>query len=458
MTATRSHFVRLAASTAAIATLLAGCSMGGGDRPSRHAAQTLPGQSGKAIVKAEAAVAANPRSAAARAALGAAYLSAGRFASAAQTYDDAIALGDERVATVLGLALAETALGNGDAARELLRQWKDLIPASDLGLAYALAGETGRGVEIIGEALRAGDGSAKTRQNLAFAYALDGRWREARLMVAQDLPADQVDYRISDWARMAKPEDVQLRVAHLLGTVPSEDPGQPVELALVVEGATAELAAAPEPAAPTEAPPVAPVQQAEAELPATAPSPAAPAPTLAATAAIEGPAMTSQPVVQPIRVASLDKVPMALVRTATAASPTALPAAKPRKVGNYVSPAKAIAQPGRRAVAAPAPAPKVAAGGGTHWIQLGSYTNPSVAGDGWRKFVARTPGLKPYRAVTTTATVNGQQVWRVAATGFVSLEHATRMCRSVRARGGACLVKRAESTPAGGRAFASLRK
>jgi Flp pilus assembly protein TadD len=448
MTGTRSNFARLAASTAAVAVLLSGCSMGGGmDRPTRYAAKTMSGKPDKAVAKAEAVVSARPRDAAARAALGAAYLSAGRFASAAQTYDDAIALGDESVATVLGLALSETALGHGDAARELLRQWQDLIPAGDLGLAYALAGETARGVQILDQAVRAGDQSAKTRQNLAYAYALDGRWREARLMVAQDLPADQIDFRISDWARIGRPDDAPLRVAHLLGTTVAQDPGQPVELAL---GDTpSQLAQGQDMAAPAvaEPAPMAPVREAAAELPATT---AAPPPMFAAAPApaAPGPAMTSAPMIQPVRVATLERAPMGMLR----ASMTA----KPRKVGQFVSSPKRAPNPGRKTVTA---APRVAADGGSHWLQLGSYTDPAVAKEGWRKFIARNPGLKPYRAVTTTATVNGQQVWRVAASGFVSHQDADTMCRSVKARGGACLVKRAERAPAsGGKAFASLRK
>src|SRR5687768_14589391 len=168
MTGNRTHFFRLAASTALAATLLGGCALGGGERPSGYAAKPLSGKAGKGVMQAEQVVLANPRDAAARAALGAAYLDAGRFASAVQAYDDALELGDESVPTVLGLALAETAQGNNQAALQLLSDWRDLIPAGDLGLALALAGDTARGVSVLKEALRAGENSPKTRQNFAF--------------------------------------------------------------------------------------------------------------------------------------------------------------------------------------------------------------------------------------------------------------------------------------------------
>jgi tetratricopeptide (TPR) repeat protein len=441
MTGTRTKLAKLAASSAMIAVLLSGCSMNGsGDRPSGFAAKPLSGTGNKAVDKAERAVAANPRDAAARAVLGAAYLDAGRFASAVQSYDDALDLGDESVATVLGLALAETAQGNYESARELLRDWRDVIPASDLGLAYALAGDTARGVEILGAALRAGENTPKLRQNLAFAFALDGHWREARLMAMQDIPAGQIDARISEWAQLGRSEDARARVAHLLGVTPAADAGQPQALALanfpsveqLAMEAQTQFAAAPA-VAPVETAPVAPpVQQAALELPVAAP--------------------VAAPVAPPIMLASIERAPVGIVRdTPALVVTTPVPASrpsvsvKPRAVGKFVAEAHAAVKPGKgRGLAAMAPAPKVVAGG-SHWVQLGSYTDAAVAKDGWRKFVGRTPGLKPYRQVTTTATVDGAQVWRVAAAGFASYADAARMCAAVKARGGACLVKRAES-------------
>lgn len=455
MTGTRTTILKLASTVAIATALISGCASDGSARPSGYASKPLKGEGNKAVAKAERAVQAAPRDAAARAALGSAYLAAGRFASAAQTFDDALNLGDESAATVLGLALAETARGNSAAAVELLHDWRDAIPAGDLGLAYALAGETARGVQVLSDALRDGDASAKTRQNLAYAYALDGRWREARVMVAQDVPADQVDVRMRGWLSMNRPEYVSMRVANLLGATPSADSGQPQALALANFPGNSELAAeapaqtvaavetAMAPALPVAqefAPAPAPVIQAQAELPAMA-------------------APAAAPVAQPITLAALDRAPTGVANDApwfaTISNPArATGSVQRRVVGNhyrtkFVSEPRNIAQPGKGKGLSAITAIARTVSGGSHWLQLGSYTNPAIAKDGWGKFTRRTPALKGYKAVTTTATVNNVPVWRIAATGFGSYADASRMCAAVKSHGGACLVKRAEIQGAG---------
>ena len=447
MTGTRTTILKLASTVAIATALISGCASDGSARPSGYAAKPLKGEGNKAVAKAERAVQASPRDAAARAALGSAYLAAGRFASAAQSFDDALNLGDETAATVLGLALAETARGNNAAAVELLHDWRDAIPAGDLGLAYALAGETARGVQVLTGAIRDGDASAKTRQNLAYAYALDGHWREARVMVAQDVAADQVDGRMREWLSMNRPEYITTRVAHLLGVTPAADSGQPQALALANFPDNSQLAAealpqtvaAVETAAPV-VPEAAPVIQAQAELPAMAVSGAA-------------------PVAQPVTLAALDRAPAGVSNDAPAFATISAPtrsggSVQPRIVGKtmrtkFVSDPRNLAQPGKGKGLSAITAIANAVSGGSHWLQLGSYTNPAIAKDGWGKFTRRTPALKGYKAVTTTATVNNVPVWRIAATGFGSYADASKMCATVKSRGGACLVKRAEIRGAG---------
>ena len=204
----------------------------------------------KGVASAERAVERSPQNASLRAGLGLAYLQAGRFTSATSAFDDAMRLGDNSPRTALSLALAKVGAGRGREAVAILDDWRDSIPASDLGLALALAGESTRGVAILTDALRSGQNNAKLRQNLAYAYALDGRWREARTMMAQDVAADEIDRRISDWAMQGRPEDAQKRVASLLGAPVRNDPGLPQNLALTdtsgVEQLAAEATAAPQ--------------------------------------------------------------------------------------------------------------------------------------------------------------------------------------------------------------------
>lgn len=469
MTTNRTALARLAASTALAATLIAGCTAAVLAKPVNYASKAeaalAKGQTAKGVALAEQAVRANPRDGTTRALLGAAYLKAGRFVSATEAYDAALELGDESVPTVLGLALAETAQGNGAAALELLNDWRDVVPASDLGLAYALAGNAPRGVAVLTDALRSGDTTVKLRQNLAFAYALAGKWREARVMLAQDVPADKINDRIGLWAQLAVPGADRSRVAHLLGVPVVGDSGQPIELALAnfpsaealalvaappaVPEAVVSEAAAPVEVAAVEVAPVevaaveeavvvaAAVWAAAIEPAPMAREPDAPAPMRFAlleqpsmNVASDSPTFISAPVVQ-----AFTALP-APIRSAQVRPVTAMP---PRIVGKFVPHGAGAARPGKGgALTAPKPVGPVL--GGSHWVQLGSYQSPTIARDGWRKFTARTPALKPYKVTTTTATVRGTPVWRVAATGFASYGDAFTMCRTVKGRGGACLV------------------
>ncbi len=227
----------LAVTTAMTAALLTGCTTASAPAAnvsaSRAEAAIAEGKSSQAVAHAEAAVLAEPHNAGYRATLGAAYLDAGRFASAATSFDDAIQLGDNSPRTALSLALALTGQGKYREAAALLNKWEGEIATADLGLALALAGQADRGIHLMSNAIRGGENTPKMRQNLAYAYALAGRWREARLMAQQDVPPDKVGDRMQEWAMMARPEAWQERVAALLD-VPAgvSDSGQPLQLAL----------------------------------------------------------------------------------------------------------------------------------------------------------------------------------------------------------------------------------
>ena len=259
-----------------------------------------------AIDNAEKAVLADPRNSAYRVLLGNAYLKAGRFESARQAYDEAMDLGEDSSRTALSLALADIALGRHGEALDTLASYRDSLPASDYGLALALAGQPQQGAQVLGQALRGGENTAKVRQNLALAYALAGQWREARAMAAQDVPADQLGDRMEQWALMGYSERTRDRVATLLGVPLRGDTGQPQALALAnfpaAEQLAAEAATRAEPAA--AAPALA--EAAVKELPATDTSTPAPALADASSqsqqaqlALIDVPA--SQPYVRPDR-------------------------------------------------------------------------------------------------------------------------------------------------------------
>jgi Flp pilus assembly protein TadD/cell division protein FtsN len=437
----RTH--RLIAATALAGSLLAGCStMASAPRADASAgkaqAALARGDHSAAITNAEAAVAADPRNATWRATLGAAYLQAGRFASAATSYDDAMKLGDSSPRTALSLALAQMGQGKMRDAAALLNDWEDEIATADLGLALALVGQPERGIHLMGNAIRNGENTAKMRQNLAYAYALGGRWREARLMAQQDVPADKVGERIQQWAELAVPEAWHLRIAHML-QVPAgaRDAGQPTQLALANSPATEQLVA--EAAALSQPEPM--VQQAEL-------------PPLAAAGA-ELPALhAAQPATRPAAAPSLAVADLAAPAPAQPASFVEA-FATPAPSGGSIA---AVVQDAIRFARSPAvqaapvrhgAKPPVAAAtqrtAGTHLVQLGSFASEQGARRAWGIYVKNHPELAGHQMVISQAVVNGKNFWRVAAGGFNRQESAAT-CGRVKARGAGCLAYAANRT------------
>ncbi|HKR93658.1 tetratricopeptide repeat protein, partial [Novosphingobium sp.] len=225
----------LAVCSAMALALLTGCAgqagLASAGRPAASGEQPAA-MADRVIAKAEDRVARSPRNAAARVELAQAYLAVGRFSAAATTFEDAVALGESSPRLGLNQALAYIGSGRNDEALKVLDRWRNQIAASDLGLALALAGQSDQGVAVLSDALRGGDNTAKIRQNLAYAYALDGRWTEARVIASQDVPADQLDARMSEWASRGQSEQYRTRIAGLLGVPVGPDAGQPAELAL----------------------------------------------------------------------------------------------------------------------------------------------------------------------------------------------------------------------------------
>ena len=263
---------KLAASALVLSTTMIGCSMSGtAERPgavsdgqSAKMAAVAANRASKALGKkqidravalAEAAVEAQPRDAGYRMLLGQVYLSAGRFQSAQQSFADTLTLDPEREKAALNLALTQIALGKPDAAKSTLSDYRDKLPAADFGLAIALAGDAEEAVRVLEFATRAPDANATTRQNLALAYALAGKWNNARVMAVQDLTAEDADARITQWAQFARPGGAPSQVAALLGTQPNADAGQPTRLALAPMASPVQAAAAE-----VDIPPVAPAE------------------------------------------------------------------------------------------------------------------------------------------------------------------------------------------------------
>lgn len=455
--------IGLALSTALVSMAITGCASTGATVASKSFEKAqhdlAKGKTGGAITNAEAAVQADPRNAGYRSVLGAAYLEAGRFQSAATSFNDAMVLGNTDARTVLSYALAETAVGNNAVALATLKQYRDAIDPADLGLAYALAGEPARGVHVLSNALRGGANNAKVRQNLAYSYALQGNWRAARLMAAEDVPANQINDRIAEWASQVGPQNQQARVAKLLSVTPVADRGQPTRLALNSGPSMDDMQ----------------IKQARnasytpsGELaPVTAKAPAmAKAPTSGAK--VGAPKIASMPVIaqaktkaeagaqrQPVRFAAAFGAPQAKAKPApvSKAAPAAA-SSQPRIIARPVIQSLPMGysetkspKPAPRRVARPAPKPRAAAPAvaaakkeaATHRIQLGSYNSRAIAEEASKKLQRRYSQLKGRDMVVTEARVKGKTYWRVAADGF-GVNGAKSACSKLKAKGQACFA------------------
>lgn len=377
----------------------------------------------KAVTFAEQAVALDSRNASYRMLLGQAYLAAGRFQSAEQSLTDTLRLNPENDRAALNLALAQVALGKSEAAQSTLADYRDNLAAADFGLAMALAGNPTEAVRVLEFATRAPDSDAKTRQNLALAYALAGKWTNAKVMAVQDLTPDEADARLGQWATFARPGGGSMQVASLLGVKPVADGGQPTRLALAVPAAPVAVAAAE---------PVAPVAE-----------PVAPEPV--AVAAVDTPAFETP--VAPVA------VPVAVAEPVKVAPTPALIRAEPRPVRTAViqpsRPAPAKTATAKPVVAKPLVTPtarlmKAAAfrpaKTGQFVVQIGAFQNTSSAERAWTRLSGRVD-LASYEAINGAAKVRNASLVRVAVGSFGSRGDADRLCARIKQTGNVCFVR-----------------
>lgn len=483
--------LKLAASTLVLGLTMVGCKPAG-SRPSAGWAKPASSDRGaaKLYVKAQEAVQAgnmagalslaektvelSPRDAGYRMLLADLYLKNGRFLSAETAFGDVLALDPGNHRAGLSRVLAMIGQGkNGEATIELDRL-AGLASAADVGLAYALAGQPQRAIEMLEPAAREAGATPRLRQNLALAYAFAGDWKKSRMVAGQDLSPAEVRGRLEQWAALANPSSPHMQVAALLGVTPVEDAGQPVRLALApvapepVALAAASAQPGPGPAEPEAAtvPFAAPVAVASALSPvAAAPAPEA-APVAVAQAPVEMPVpqlSTTKPAAgkslaaqspdspdrfsapafvasEPVEVPVSEKGTGLVARTQVAAAVQSLvsspPAAARPKANKASSPLRTFAQ-ARFAQKAQA----ARSGAGRFVVQLGAYRNAAQVEQAWAR------ALKRYRfnssvPVSTTVTIRGKGTFhRLAVAGFGSAADANGLCNSIRSRKGACFVR-----------------
>lgn len=372
------------------------------------------GEGQKAVTHAEAAVTLDPRNGEYRKLLGETYLFAGRFVSAAQALNEALSLDPANGRTALNLALAQIATGEWDVARQTLATHSATIPASDRGLAMALAGDPAGAVGLLMEIARQPGADAKTRQNLALSLALAGQWQQARAIAALDLSPDQVDGRIMHWASFARPQNAYDQVAALLGVTPIADNGQPERLALAHSMTSAVAATRVADPVETYMPGLAPVEAVAAV--------AATAVDVAATDVAQGPSITApsgQQVVFAPRQEIVQAVPARAVRAET--SVASVGATKPVKVD--VPTTQRFTK-------------------GSWYVQLGAYDSVGVARDAWGRLIKRTPQLKGLTPASASVSTSAGAFQRLSVGGLARAD-ADALCREVRGDGGKCFVRTA---------------
>ena len=386
------------------------------------------GKASKAVGLAEAAVAGSPRDGNYRALLGQAYLNDGRFASATAALTEAMELGATDGNTILSLALAQIAQGKNADAVALLTQHRETVPASDLGLALALAGDNEGAIYVLSEAARAEGAGARTRQNLALAFALSGRWVQARVLASQDLSIAKLEARMAEWSKLAEQPDARLRVASLIGTKAQQDVGMPVRLALGNFGDT-QLASA-EPA----------VELASAD-PAPVAAYAPPPPVLADA----GSAIRSVELPMPERTAD-GVVPVTELPQPKPAGEVILAHAAPYRAAPRVAgegrirPAQAQALelatvliPKAMGFDAKKPA---------GWaVQLGAYDSLGIAKEKWGTLKKRSAMLANFPASSHAANVKGRTFYRLTVNGLATRADATSLCNELMAHGQTCFIR-----------------
>lgn len=445
------------------------------NRAERASRDLARGRIERALAAAEDAVAYAPNDASHRVLLGNIYMSAGRFASAASSFEAAEQLGATDRRAVIGRVLSLIATGHQAEAHSIVEAHAQDLPASDYGLALALAGDVDRGGLVITDIIRSGNATPRDRQNLAFIYALAGRWLEARLVAAQDLGPARVGPRIEQWAAMLQSNSGLMRVAALMQVTPQNDGGMPVRLALRNAAPVTFAANTPVDPAPVEQyappPPVSTTEMVDAALaeadgnsnaPAATPVPAA-APVVVAAAEVPAAVVVPTPAAQPAASPATNPpgswvgsdgrlyVSNPVVQQLRRAVAMVAPLARPHRVAGSINPgraARAVTPDATPAATTPArtvtarlspPTGPVATSG---WVvQLGAYDSLAIARGAWTNLSRRHASLSGHDGVTSSASVGGRTVFRLSATGFASRSAANGLCASVRHAGGNCFVR-----------------
>jgi cell division septation protein DedD len=74
-------------------------------------------------------------------------------------------------------------------------------------------------------------------------------------------------------------------------------------------------------------------------------------------------------------------------------------------------------------------------------VQLGAFSSAANAQAAWNKLSKRHGVLNGFESASSTVTVNGKKLIRLAASGFGNASTAYAACQQIKSQGGVCLVR-----------------
>ena len=380
------------------------------------------GDNVRAVNDAEAAVLLAPDNAGARASLGRAYLAAGRFQSADTAFADTLTLDPGHGRIAVTRALMQIALGQTDTALALLDRARGQAAEADIGLALALAGQGKDAILRLETAARLPGADARVRQNLALAYALDGRWNDAAATAAIDVPAEKMAERMQRWSQLAQRRDrPMVQIAMLLGTIPVADAGQPDMLALAAPRVTVPV----EMAAADRAPP----ERVGAEVNAS------PEPAVTPVTEMDGRATAAilpRIKLAPPAMSTMKPLPLPAIPVGKPAAPS--PARASRVM--IASPPRPIMLAAHRTLSA-------IQGATGFVVQLGAFSSMRRTEAAWMRIAGQAHYLSAFTPVGSGFRAGNATLYRLSISGLATRADAARLCSRIKAGDGDCFVRAA---------------
>jgi len=383
------------------------------------------GRPGEAAAAYQAALEIRPASATAKLGLGKALLADEELPAAIDTFDEMIAAGQAGHRPYLAKGVALDLLGRHTEAQATYRQGLEKVPdnlalKNNLGLSLAVAGEHKQAIRLLEGIARDPMAPARTRQNLALAYALAGNMQGAAVTARRDLAPEVVERNLSYYRAL---HDLRAQ-----GTAKTVSPAK-----------------APEDAEPAPGTPAARTAQAERPPETSRPDkttrPAADDDPIVLTAAVAMPGHAAQPL--ELRVEG-DGVSAAAARGAAAAQTSGTQTSGTGSTGGGEAPDLASLAATLRNALAPDEPDAAADGTPRYWAQLASLASAAGGETERRRLQARYPVLGeelPLRVQRTEVAAKGVR-YRLRSGPFVGQTAPRRLCAALHAREMACLVVR----------------